>query len=363
MYPELVIRIWMSSKRNALMIIGTLMALETCLILGQVSLNSLFWKKNLQTDMCRPGDDERENSLHPGQIIYGQNSGRKWERMPSWRRSKSGLMKSSILTTHENCDGSISSALRTRKLRRPSRMLARNWKHQWLQLCPSKLLRTIRIVGVVDPMKSKQNLRVFWKPVNLQDCVWENLYRIIMKTILQEKETIHYSITTWFTNLCLCLKPWKFPQQRQQWTRNGENWRKFRRGTWWMSEVRKRWSMKQGRRAQKFISPHWWTSVIWRMLNWRKNTKNTKVELLRGDIVKDDSGSYAVFTEQGSSASQMTAAKVMDIISRLPRCAGQAADAISAYTQVKIEDPPKLLKIPKSECPDIWIRLPRHKWA
>ena len=32
---------------------------------------------------------------------------------------------------------------------------------------------------------------------------------------------------------------------------------------------------------------------------------------LRGDIVKDDSGSYAVFTEQGSSASQVTAAKVM----------------------------------------------------
>ena len=29
--------------------------------------------------------------------------------------------------------------------------------------------------------------------------------------------------------------------------------------------------------------------------------------VLRGDIVKDDSGSYAVFTEQGSSASQMTA--------------------------------------------------------
>ena len=82
---------------------------------------------------------------------------------------------------------------------------------------------------------------------------------------------------------------------------------------------------------------------------------------LRGDIVKDNSGSYAVFTEQGSSASQMTAAKVMDIISRLPGCDGQAADAVSAYTQVKMEDAHKLLKIPKSECPDIWIRLPRHK--
>ena len=59
--------------------------------------------------------------------------------------------------------------------------------------------------------------------------------------------------------------------------------------------------------------------------------------VLRGDIVKDDSGSYTVFifTERGSSASQMTAAKIMDIISRLPGCDGQAADTVSAYTHVK----------------------------
>ena len=74
--------------------------------------------------------------------------------------------------------------------------------------------------------------------------------------------------------------------------------------------------------------------------------------VLRGDIVKDDSGSYAVFTEQGSTASQMTA-EVMDIIPRLPRCAGQAADIVSAQTLVELEDAPKLLKIPKSECTDI----------
>ena len=84
--------------------------------------------------------------------------------------------------------------------------------------------------------------------------------------------------------------------------------------------------------------------------------------VLRGDIVKDGSGSYAVFTEQGSSASQMTAENVMDIISRLPGCSGQAADAVSAYTQVKMEDAPKLLKNPKTECRDICIRLPQHKW-
>ena len=78
--------------------------------------------------------------------------------------------------------------------------------------------------------------------------------------------------------------------------------------------------------------------------------------------MQDDSGSYAVFAEQGSSESRMTAAKVMDIISRLPGCAGQAADAVSVYTQFKMEDAPTLLKIPKSECPDIWMRLPKHKW-
>ena len=60
--------------------------------------------------------------------------------------------------------------------------------------------------------------------------------------------------------------------------------------------------------------------------------------VLRGDIVMDDSGSYAVFTEQGLSASQTTAAKVMDIISRLPGCSGQAPDAVSTNTQVEKED-------------------------
>ena len=77
--------------------------------------------------------------------------------------------------------------------------------------------------------------------------------------------------------------------------------------------------------------------------------------VLQGDIVMDDSGAYAVCIEQGSSASQMTAA-------RLPNCDGQAADAAFAYTQEKFQDAPRLLKIPQTECLDAWTRLPRHKW-
>ena len=38
----------------------------------------------------------------------------------------------------------------------------------------------------------------------------------------------------------------------------------------------------------------------------------------------------------------------MDIISRLSGCAGQAADVVSAYTQVNMKDAPELLRIPKN---------------
>ena len=76
--------------------------------------------------------------------------------------------------------------------------------------------------------------------------------------------------------------------------------------------------------------------------------KNTELEskfqkfqgqiVLRDDIVKHDSDFYAVFTEQESSASQMRAVKAMNIIARLSGCAGQAADAVSANLQNKMED-------------------------
>ena len=49
-------------------------------------------------------------------------------------------------------------------------------------------------------------------------------------------------------------------------------------------------------------------------------------------MLRRESGAYAVFTEQGSSAALMTAAKIMDAIETLPDCDGQAADAVSAYT-------------------------------
>ena len=197
----------------------------------------------------------------------------------------------------------------------------------------------------MDPTKLKKDLRVFWKLMNLQDCVWEIRYRIIIKTILPEKERIHYSTTIWFTNFSYA----SIHQNSSNTSSSGQGIGKLEKiSAWNLTKVRSRKEViEEARTSDAKLEA--------------KHQKYKGRVVLRGDTVKDDSGSYAVFTEQGSSASQMTAAKVIDIISRLPGCDGQAADAVSDYTQVKIEVAHKLLRIPKSECPDIWICLPRHK--
>ena len=96
------------------------------------------------------------------------------------------------------------------------------------------------------------------------------------------------------------------------------------------SEVRKRWSMKQGRDEGRKSS---FRPIDGHMSFEECRIGDKALKIKRSSCTprwycEDDS--FAVFIEQGSSASQMTAAKVMDIISRLPGCAGKAADAVSA---------------------------------
>ena len=57
MCPELQEQIWMLNKSAASTTIGISMDQEICLNLGQVSLSLLYWKRNLQTDVCGPRRD------------------------------------------------------------------------------------------------------------------------------------------------------------------------------------------------------------------------------------------------------------------------------------------------------------------
>ena len=148
----------MSCLNAASMTIGISMDQEICLVLGQVSLSLLYGMRNLQTDLCGPERDWRNGKWHPGQIIYGQNSGRNWKEMQSWGRSRNGQWKNQSSIMLEDYEEFILlTTLRTRISKKPLGMLEKNWKNQWLPLCLAKLWR--RIVGMVDPTKLKQDLR------------------------------------------------------------------------------------------------------------------------------------------------------------------------------------------------------------
>ena len=178
--------------------------------------------------------------------------------------------------------------------------------------------------------------------------------------ILQEKETIHDINRIWFTNLFLCLQVMIIPAAKAA---VDKEWKMEKISAWNSTEVTSKKEVIDEARTSGATVHFASLMDICHLKNAEMEAKHQKYKgrvVLRGDVVKDDSGSYAVFIEQSSSASQKTAAKVMDIKSRLPGCAGQATDAICTCTQVKMEDDPKLLEIPKSECPDVWIRLPQH---
>ena len=146
-----------------------------------------------------------------------------------------------------------------------------------------------------------------------------------------------------------------------------KEWEKLEKiPAWQLTKVRNKkrgdhWSKEWGQNSTVFVVPGHLSPREFGV--GTKNFRNTKVESFSEVTLWrmiQDLKQY--LRNKDHQLHKMTAAKVMDVIATLPGCAGQAADAVSAHTPVKMEDVPKLLKIPKSECPDIWIRLPRHKW-
>ncbi len=55
---------------------------------------------------------------------------------------------------------------------------------------------------------------------------------------------------------------------------------------------------------------------------------------IEGHAMKDDDGAQVIFSEQGTLASHLVCAKLLDRIARLPGYGGQDADACKSYMQV-----------------------------
>ena len=72
--------------------------------------------------------------------------------------------------------------------------------------------------------------------MNLRECVWEIRCRIIIKTILQEKERIHCRITIWLTNSFLWNQAMKIPAAKSSGGQGMEKLEKF--SAWNLTKVR-----------------------------------------------------------------------------------------------------------------------------
>ena len=140
-----------------------------------------------------------------------------------------------------------------------------------------------------------------------------------MKIAWQESGSIRWVIIILSTSSFLCSKQWKIPDAKSRCGQREEEARKPASMANDQDEEQKGGHPRGAKRAKN--SPFAALMDICHLKNPELEPQFQKYKgrvVLPRDIVEDDSGSNAVFTEQGSSASQMTAAKVMGVISRLP---------------------------------------------
>ena len=133
--------------------------------------------------------------------------------------------------------------------------------------------------------------------------------------------------------------------QKSQLTENGTSSRTCQHDKRHKSRAKTRSSSRHKNEGR---TVHFWT--LMHVYPFMNSIEYKGRVVFRGDVVKDDSGSHAVFTEQESSASHVTGVKVLDVIVKLLWVAGQAGEFVSACTQGKTEDTPKLLRVSELKC-------------
>ena len=188
------------------------MGLETCQILGQDSHNLLYWKKNLPTDICGPGRrltrkqlTSRPDHVWP-ELWKSMGKHAKLKEKQNWSNEKFHFENARKLRGIYFIDPEDKEFTETIKNARKKleTSVAPAMPCKIMKNCGSDVSNKIFFFF----KKKKQNLRAFWKLMN-----WEIRYRIIINTILQEKETIHYSITIWYTNSLNRLSQYHFGAQ------------------------------------------------------------------------------------------------------------------------------------------------------
>ena len=120
--------------------------------------------------------------------------------------------------------------------------------------------------------------------MNLQECVWETRYRIIMKTILQEMVTIHYSTAIWFT-IFLLPQAMKIPAAKAAVDKEWETLEKI--SAWNLTKIKSKKQVIEEARASG-VTVHFASFMdICHLKNAELEAKhqNTKVDLCSAVIL------------------------------------------------------------------------------
>ena len=286
--------------KSVLMIIGMSTRKEVFQILGKDSQNLFYWKKNLQRDICGPRETDKKSSDHWTRQCVAWSMDQNWWSRSEEREARmdkrevetrwwSTIEWHSIDVEGEEKFGSAhgrGNAVQQGDWR--SRLLSGNWSearrtHQFPKT---------KYAWVVEAHESTRQRLESSLPQSHEDHI---------------ADKGHNSITS----LCFCRRQKKSGCKSS----SGQGMEEARNETipaWKLDKVRSKKEVileaQKDKKKVHFVSLMDTCHLKIAELEPQFQKYNGRV-VLRGDIVKDDSGAYAVFTEQGSSASQMTASK------------------------------------------------------
>ena len=174
---------------------------------------------------------------------------------------------------------------------------------------------------------------------------------------------IHCSITIWYINLFLCLKPWKFPQRRQQWIKKRKIAYNFGVGPDESQKSKRgdRWSKDEGRKNSFCLTDGHLSFEECRIGGKAPKIQRSSCTPRRHCerwfwILRSIHRARFIIITNDSSKSHGYHIQTARVRRTSSGC------SICLYPGKKRKMLQNYWKIPKSECPDIWIRQPRHKW-
>ena len=209
------------------------------------------------------------------------------------------------------------------------------------------------------------------------DCVVESLESTRQRAeSSQPKNHEDHIASKWFTSTTNCSSVHKFIPMPQTMkipdakAAVDKEWKKLETiPTWDLEKVKsKKEVILEAQREQKEMStlPHWRTFATSKMRGWNQNYRslNTKAPVvLRGGHSERRLWSLRSFYWTGLVCVPDDCSNSNGRYRKITRFWWTSSwCSICLCTQFKLEDAPRLLTIPKSECPDVWILLPRHKW-